>query len=56
MFQTQLGIYGKVYPVILPDRLTELSAGLSLEEAAEVMVTASIARVQEVKMEPENKI
>jgi len=50
MIQTQLGNYGKVYSVILPDKLTQLSAGLSLEETCEVMITASIARVQEVSL------
>ena len=48
MLQTHLSVFGKVYPVMVPEKLIELAQGVSLEDTADVIMSASIARVQEV--------
>ena len=48
MWQSQLGAIGKVYPIILPEGISELGQCASLREVAEQMFSSSLARVQEV--------
>lgn len=49
MWQSQLGSIGKVYPIILPEGLSDLGQCTSLKEVAEQMFTSSLTRVQEVR-------
>ena len=49
MWQSQLGSIGKVYPIILPEGLSEPGQCTTLKEVAEQMFTSSLARVQEVR-------
>ena len=49
LWQSQLSSLGKVYPVILPDSLTDPGHGVGLSELAEQMVITSLGRVHEVK-------
>ena len=48
MWQNQLSIIGKVFPIILPDSLTDVSCEVTLHDLAEQMLVASVQRVQEV--------
>ncbi len=48
MLQNHLGILGKVYPIILSEKLMDVSRGTSLKDVASVIMSASISRVQEV--------
>lgn len=48
MWQSQLSIIGKVFPIILPDSLTDVSHKVTLRELAEQMLVCSVQRVQEV--------
>ena len=48
MWQSQLGSIGKVYPIILPEGLSDPGQCTSLKEVAEQMFTSSLTRVQEV--------
>lgn len=48
MLQNNLSIIGKVYPVMVPERLTDIGHGYSLEEIAQQMMLTSLLRVQEV--------
>ena len=49
MLQSQLSITGKVYPVMVPERLTDMAHGFSLDDIAQQMMLTSLARVQEVR-------
>ena len=49
VWQSQLSSLGKVYPIILPDSLTDPTQGISLTELAEQMVITSLGRVREVR-------
>ena len=49
VWQSQLSSLGKVYPIILPDSLTDPTQGVSLTELAEQMVITSLGRVREVR-------
>lgn len=51
MWQSQLGSIGKVYPIILPEGLSDPGQCTSLKEVAEQMFTSSLTRVQEVRRE-----
>ena len=48
MWQSQLSSVGKVYPVIMPEVLSEPGKSRSLVEFTEAMLTLSLARVKEV--------
>ena len=48
MWQTQLGVMGKVFPIILPDNLTDVSLNVTLPELAGHMLGCSLQRVREV--------
>lgn len=48
MWQSHLSILGKVFPIILPDSLTDISLNITLKELAEQMLLSSLQRVQEV--------
>ena len=48
MWQSQFSVLGKVFPIILPDSLTEVSLNVTLAELAEHMLGLSLQRVQEV--------
>ena len=49
MWQSHLSIIGKVFPIILPDSLTDVSRRVTLHDLAEQMLMCSLQRVQEVK-------
>ena len=51
LWQSQLSSIGKVYPVIMPDVLSEPGRATckSLPEFSEAMLTLSLARVREVR-------
>ena len=49
MWQSQLSVVGKVFPIILPDGLTDVSLNIPLTELAENMLVCSMQRVQEVR-------
>jgi hypothetical protein len=53
MWQSQLGSIGKVYPIILPEGLSDPGQCTPLKEVAEQMFTSSLTRVQEVRRERE---
>ena len=48
MWQSQLSVVGKVFPIILPDTLTDVSLNIPLTEMAEHMLVCSLQRIQEV--------
>ncbi len=48
MWHSQLSVVGKVFPIILPDHLTDVSLSIPLTELAEHMLVCSLQRVQEV--------
>ena len=48
MWHNQLGAIGRVYPIILPDSLTDMSKNTSLSDSAEQMLLSSLSRVHEV--------
>ncbi len=48
MLQNHLGLFGKVYPIILPEKLMDPSRSTSLKDATSAIMSVSIARVQEV--------
>ncbi len=48
MLQNHLSAIGKVYPVMLSEKLMDLSRGTSLTDTASVIMSASMTRVQEV--------
>lgn len=48
MWQSQLSVMGKVFPIILPEGLTDTSLNVTLPELAEQMLLCSLERVQEV--------
>lgn len=50
MLQTQLGVLGKVFPVMLPERIVDMAHGMSLKSTASLMMSASLTRVQEVSV------
>ena len=49
LWQSQISSIGKVYPVIMPEILSEPGRAKTLVEFSEVMLTLSLARVKEVK-------
>ena len=48
MWQSQLSVMGKVFPIILPEGLIDTSLNVMLPELAEQMLLCSLQRVQEV--------
>lgn len=48
LWQSQLSSIGKVYPVIMPEALSEPGRAKGLVEFSEIMMTLSLARVKEV--------
>ena len=48
MWQGQLSVLGKVFPILLPDHLTDVSLNVPLTELAEHMLVCSLQRVREV--------
>ena len=48
LWQSQLSSIGKVYPVIMPEALSEPGRAKGLVEFIEIMMTLSLARVKEV--------
>lgn len=48
LWQSQLSSIGKVYPVIMPEALSEPGRAKGLVEFVEIMMTLSLARVKEV--------
>eukprot|EP00731_Ephydatia_muelleri_P036411 Em0251g1a len=51
LWHSQLSSIGKVYPVILPEHLTNPCQALNLQVLVEEMVTVSLTRVQELKQQ-----
>lgn len=48
LWQSQLSSIGKVYPVIVPEALSEPGSARSLVEFSETILTLSLSRVKEV--------
>ena len=48
LWQSQLSSIGKVYPVIVPEALSEPGSARSLVEFNETILTLSLSRVKEV--------
>ncbi len=48
MWQNQLSAIGKVYPIILPESLTDTSLGVPFSELSKEILMCSLQRVQEV--------
>ena len=51
LWQSQLSSIGKVYPVIVPEALSEPGSARPLVEFSEILLTLSLARVKEVMNE-----
>jgi hypothetical protein len=49
LWQSQLSSVGKVYPVIVPEALSEPGSAWSLAEFSEAVLTLSLARVKELR-------
>ena len=50
LWQSQLSSIGKVYPVIVPEALSEPGSSRSLVEFSEAILTLSLSRVKEVSV------